>query len=99
MTGGFGGRAPPRSATDWTWGTPMPVQERRLHCPFVLVVIDVGNTQTVIGVYPTQADGRTHDAELADHWRIATNAERTPDELALMMRQFLDMRDQRFDPE
>lgn len=65
----------------------------------VLVVIDVGNTQTVIGVYPTQQDGRTHGADLADHWRIATNAERTPDELALMMRQFLDMRGARFDAE
>jgi type III pantothenate kinase len=63
----------------------------------VLVVIDVGNTQTVIGVYPTDETGRTNGSDLADHWRIATNAERTPDELALLMRQFLQLRDQRFD--
>ncbi len=47
----------------------------------MLLCIDVGNTQTVIGLF----DG----TELADHWRIATVAERTSDELALMMQQFL----------
>jgi type III pantothenate kinase len=47
----------------------------------VLLAIDCGNTQTVIGLF----DGR----ELADHWRIATVADRTSDELALMFHQFL----------
>jgi type III pantothenate kinase len=47
----------------------------------VLLAIDCGNTQTVIGLF----DGR----DLADHWRIATIAERTSDELALMFQQFL----------
>jgi type III pantothenate kinase len=47
----------------------------------MLLCIDVGNTQMVIGLF----DG----AQLADHWRIATVAERTSDELALMMQQFL----------
>ena len=32
---------------------------------------------------------RQHRAELLDHWRIATNAERTSDELALVVQQFL----------
>ncbi len=47
----------------------------------MLLCIDTGNTQTVIGLF----DG----PRLADHWRIATNAERTADELALMIQQFL----------
>ena len=47
----------------------------------MLLAIDAGNTQTVIGLF----DG----AELGDHWRIATVAERTADELALMIQQFL----------
>ncbi len=47
----------------------------------MLLTIDAGNTQTVIGLF----DG----AELVDHWRIATVAERTEDELALMIQQFL----------
>ena len=47
----------------------------------MLLCIDVGNTQMVIGLF----DGQ----ELMDHWRIATVAERTSDELALMMGQFL----------
>jgi type III pantothenate kinase len=47
----------------------------------MLLAIDTGNTQTVIGLF----DG----TELVDHWRIATAAERTSDELALMIQQFL----------
>lgn len=47
----------------------------------MLVAIDVGNTQTTIGLF----DG----VELASNWRIATNAERTSDEYALLLRQFL----------
>ncbi len=47
----------------------------------MLLTIDVGNTQTVVGLF------RRH--ELVDHWRIATDADRTSDELALMVQQFL----------
>ncbi|HEY8216559.1 MAG TPA: type III pantothenate kinase [Acidimicrobiia bacterium] len=47
----------------------------------MLLCMDTGNTQTVIGLF----DG----TELVDHWRIATVAERTADELALMIQQFL----------
>ncbi len=46
-----------------------------------LLAIDAGNTQTVIGLFAGK--------ELVDHWRIATVAERTADELALMIQQFL----------
>jgi type III pantothenate kinase len=47
----------------------------------MLLAIDAGNTQTVVGLF------RSHD--LVDHWRIATDADRTSDELALMVQQFL----------
>lgn len=47
----------------------------------MLLAIDCGNTQTVIGLFD--------DRELVDHWRIATAADRTSDELALMFGQFL----------
>jgi type III pantothenate kinase len=48
----------------------------------MLLAIDVGNTQTVIGLY----DG----AELREHWRIATDAERTGDELGVLLTGLLD---------
>ena len=51
----------------------------------MLLTIDVGNTQTVIGLY---RDGDQRH-ELADHWRLATNAARTSDELALLIGEFL----------
>ena len=63
----------------------------------MLLVVDVGNTQTVIGLYPTDESGATNGSELADHWRISSNAERTPDELAMLFRQFLAVRGDSFD--
>jgi type III pantothenate kinase len=54
----------------------------------VLLVIDVGNTQTVVGLY--DSGDRSH--ELLDHWRLATHTERTSDELALMLRELLATR-------
>jgi type III pantothenate kinase len=47
----------------------------------MLLCIDVGNTQTVVGLF--------NGPELVDHWRIATVGDRTSDELALMIQQFL----------
>jgi type III pantothenate kinase len=47
----------------------------------MLLCIDVGNTQTIVGLF--------EDANLVDHWRISTVHERTHDELALMIHQFL----------
>ncbi|HEX6312788.1 MAG TPA: type III pantothenate kinase, partial [Acidimicrobiia bacterium] len=55
----------------------------------MLLAIDAGNTQTVIGLF----DG----TELADHWRIASLAERTSDELALAIQQFLGFHGFSFD--
>jgi len=42
----------------------------------VLLAIDVGNTQTVAGLY--------EGAELRDHWRIATESHRSGDELFVL---------------
>ncbi|MFP5225681.1 MAG: type III pantothenate kinase [Actinomycetota bacterium] len=42
----------------------------------MLLAVDVGNTQTVIGLFDR--------GELERHWRIATDAHRTGDELALI---------------
>jgi type III pantothenate kinase len=49
----------------------------------VLLAIDVGNTQTVFGTYDS--------AELARHWRIATERHRSGDELGALYRSFLDL--------
>jgi type III pantothenate kinase len=55
----------------------------------VLLVIDAGNTQTVVGLY--DSGDRSH--QLLDHWRLATHAERTSDELLLLLRQLLETRE------
>ena len=48
-----------------------------------LLAVDVGNTNTVIGVF--------RDGNLEAHWRIQTVAERTSDELAVLLKTLLDM--------
>jgi type III pantothenate kinase len=48
----------------------------------MLLAIDVGNTHTVLGLF----DGE----ELVEHWRIATEAHRTADEIAIVLRGLLD---------
>ena len=50
----------------------------------MLLALDVGNTQTVIGLY-----GDADKGELLDHFRVASVADRTSDELALLMQEFL----------
>ena len=48
----------------------------------MLLAVDVGNTQTVLGLY----DGE----RLADHWRLATDGTRTGDELTVLLGGLLD---------
>jgi type III pantothenate kinase len=50
----------------------------------MLLAVDVGNTQTVFGLY----DGET----LAEHWRVATEEHRTGDELGIMLGRLLDVK-------
>src|SRR2546425_716611 len=47
----------------------------------MLLAVDVGNTQTVCGLY----DGDS----LGEHWRIATEAQRTGDERGALLPDFL----------
>jgi type III pantothenate kinase len=65
----------------------------------VLLAIDVGNTQTVIGLFgDDDAAARTGaERDLLDHWRISTNADRTSDELALLVQEFLGFHGFSFD--
>lgn len=57
----------------------------------MLLAIDVGNSNTVVGLYddtdPNEA--ATADEGLIDHWRIATERHRTADELSVVLRDFL----------
>jgi type III pantothenate kinase len=46
----------------------------------MLLAIDVGNTNTVLGVF----DGK----KLLEHWRLATDVRRTHDEYGIVLRQF-----------
>lgn len=47
----------------------------------MLLAVDIGNTQILIALY----DG----SDIVDHWRLATNADRTSDEYAVLIRQLL----------
>jgi type III pantothenate kinase len=49
----------------------------------VLMAVDVGNTQTVLGLF--EGD------ELRGQWRISTEAQRTSDELAVVFAGLLDL--------
>ncbi|MBX3313660.1 MAG: type III pantothenate kinase [Actinobacteria bacterium] len=72
----------------------------------MLLAIDIGNTQTVIGLFAgpdddfepdgNRADGAI-DTDLVDHWRIATQSERTSDEHALVIQEFLGFHGFSFD--
>jgi len=56
----------------------------------VLLAIDVGNTQTVIGMFAPDG-GAGAPPELAYHWRVSSHEERTADELAMLIAQLLDL--------
>ncbi len=66
----------------------------------MLLAMDVGNTETVIGLFgpdmPDSPDAMgfaraTDEHGLAFHWRISTVADRTPDEHAMVLTQLLDL--------
>jgi type III pantothenate kinase len=54
----------------------------------MLLAVDVGNTQTVLGLFEGE--------ELVEHWRLATEAERTGDELAALFANLLELRGRTF---
>ena len=49
----------------------------------MLLAVDVGNTQTVLGLYGGE--------RLTDHWRLATDRNRTGDELGVVLAGLLDL--------
>ena len=49
----------------------------------MLLAVDVGNTQTALGLF--------EGAELRDHWRLATEPDRTADELGVVLSGLLDL--------
>jgi type III pantothenate kinase len=49
----------------------------------MLLAIDVGNTQTVFGLF--------NDGSLSEHWRLATERNRSGDELGALYKSFLDL--------
>jgi len=51
----------------------------------VILVLDIGNTETTVGLF----DGEV----LHSHWRLVTEIARTPDEISLQMRALLASRD------
>ncbi|MDG2428920.1 MAG: type III pantothenate kinase [Acidimicrobiales bacterium] len=55
----------------------------------MLLTIDVGNTQTVLGLYEDGSAVNAADAGLVDNWRIRTDHDRTPDEHAVLIRSLL----------
>jgi type III pantothenate kinase len=58
----------------------------------MLVAIDVGNTETVIGLFSESADPAAEaDRGLRHHWRLSTVSARTPDEHAMLLTQLLDL--------
>src|SRR5436309_855495 len=59
----------------WVWDKNRPT--RIIPRAEVYTSSDVGNTQTVLGLY--------EDTELARHWRLATEAQRTGDELGILL--------------
>ncbi len=50
----------------------------------MLLTIDVGNTDTALGPF----DGQ----EIVEHWRISTEAQRTADELAVLLQDLMGLR-------
>jgi type III pantothenate kinase len=47
------------------------------------LAVDVGNTQTVLGLFRGE--------ELAEHWRVSTEAERTGDEVGALVARLFDL--------
>ena len=54
----------------------------------MLLAVDVGNTQTALAVYEGE--------RLVESWRVATEAERTGDEVAALLARLLELRDLTF---
>lgn len=59
----------------------------------MLLVLDVGNTNTVLGVFEPKpgAQGAGHYGRLIAHWRVSTNKSQTVDEYGVLFRNLFAM--------
>lgn len=57
----------------------------------MLLTIDVGNTQTVLGLFAPGDGPAGSSEELAHTWRVSTVASRTADELALQLTELMGL--------
>jgi type III pantothenate kinase len=58
----------------------------------MLLVLDVGNTNTVLGVYSTNEAGDATEGELVAHWRVTSARTQTVDEYGVLFRNLFAMR-------
>ena len=63
----------------------LSAETRALRLASVLLAVDVGNTQTVLGLF--------RGDELADSFRLATDRSRTGDELGVTLAALFDLED------
>ncbi len=61
----------------------------------MLLVIDVGNTNTVIGIYKNSK--QTRNGNPPHHWRLETKKERTADELGIFFKELFQFANIRFE--
>src|ERR1041385_7978567 len=58
----------------------------------MLLVLDVGNTNTVLGLYGAEShDGQSRFSKLIAHWRVTTNKTQTVDEYGVLFRNLFAM--------
>jgi len=59
----------------------------------MLLVLDVGNTNTVLGVFGAKPDAQNsgHYGQLIAHWRVSTNKSQTVDEYGVLFRNLFAM--------
>ncbi len=57
----------------------------------MLLVLDVGNTNTVVGVFQAPAGGNGQYGPLIAHWRVTTAKTQTVDEYGIVFRQLFAM--------
>ena len=57
----------------------------------MILVFDVGNTETTIGLFARQADPRAITPDLRGNWRIMTGVSRTADEFAVLLGGLLEL--------
>ncbi len=58
----------------------------------MLLVLDVGNTNTVLGVYATDEQGCAARGDLKAHWRVTSTRTQTVDEYGVLFRNLFAMK-------